>query len=51
MVTGRYKTSPPNEISASFTIGTRRLYDFLRRNPRFAFHPSDLINDPVQIAR
>jgi len=51
VITGKYKTIHPKKISASFTIGTKRLYDFLRRNPRFTFQPSDLINDPVMIAR
>ena len=51
VITGKYKTIHPKKISASFTIGTKRLYDFIRRNPRFTFHPSDLINDPVKIAQ
>ena len=51
VITGRYKTTHPGKVSASFAFGTKRLYDFLDRNPLFTFHPSDLINDPIQIAQ
>jgi len=51
VITGRHKTVHRNKVSASFSFGSRRLYDFLDRNPTFTFQPSDLINDPLQIAR
>lgn len=51
VINGKYKTIHPNKISASFTLGSRRLYDFINRNPAFTFQPSDLINDPMRIAR
>jgi acyl-CoA hydrolase/RimJ/RimL family protein N-acetyltransferase len=51
VVTGRYKTIHPGKVSASFAFGTRRLYDYLDRNPLFTFQPSDQINDPVLIAQ
>jgi acyl-CoA hydrolase/GNAT superfamily N-acetyltransferase len=50
-ITGRYKTIHPNKVSASFTFGSNRLYEFVDRNPVFTLHPSDFINDPVRIAR
>lgn len=50
-ITGKYKTIHPGKISSSFTFGTKRLYRLLDRNPLFTFHPSDLINDPINIAR
>ncbi|MDB4433234.1 GNAT family N-acetyltransferase [bacterium] len=50
-ITGKYKTIHPNKVSASFTFGSRRLYDFVDRNPIFTLHPSDFINDPVRIAQ
>ena len=50
-VTGRYKTIHPNKVSASFTFGSRHLYEFVDRNPIFTMHPSDFINDPVRIAQ
>lgn len=49
-VTGRYKTIHPNKVSASFTFGSKHLYEFVDRNPIFTLHPSDFINDPVRIA-
>jgi len=51
VVTGRHKTIHPNKVSASFSFGSQRLYDFLHRNPTFTFQTSDLINDPINIAR
>ena len=51
VINGRYKAVHPGKISASFTFGSRRLYDFLDRNPIFTFHPSDFINDPIRIAQ
>ncbi len=50
-LTGKYKTIHPHKVSSSFTFGSKRLYDFLDRNPAFTFHPSDYINDPIRIAR
>jgi len=50
-ITGRYKTIHPNKVSASFTFGSRHLYEFVDCNPVFTLHPSDYINDPVRIAR
>lgn len=35
----------------SFTMGTRRLYDFVDENPLVEYHPSDYANHPVNIAR
>jgi len=50
-ITGRYKVIHPNKVSASFTFGSKHLYDFVDRNPTFTFHPSDYINDPTRVAR
>lgn len=36
---------------ASFTNGSRRLYDFLDDNPGIEFHPVNYTNDPVIIGR
>ncbi|MEW6071326.1 MAG: GNAT family N-acetyltransferase [Planctomycetota bacterium] len=51
VITGKHKTTHPGKVSASFTFGTRKLYDFIDRNPMFTFHPSDYINDPVRISQ
>ncbi len=50
VVTGRYKTIHPGKITASFTFGSRRLYDYVDRNPLFTFQPSDYVNDPRRVA-
>lgn len=50
-ITGHRKTIEPRKVSASFTFGSQHIYDFVNRNPMFAFHPSDYINDPIRIAR
>ena len=41
VVTGR--------VAASWAMGTRRLYDLVDDDPRFAFHPIDYICDPAVI--
>jgi acyl-CoA hydrolase/GNAT superfamily N-acetyltransferase len=50
VVTGRYKTIHPGKVTASFTFGSRRLYDFIDRNPLFTFQTSDYVNDPRRVA-
>ncbi len=50
IVTGRYKTIHPGKVTSSFTFGSRRLYDYIDRNPLFTFQPSDYVNDPRRIA-
>jgi acyl-CoA hydrolase/RimJ/RimL family protein N-acetyltransferase len=37
-------------VVTSWAMGTRRLYDLVGRDPRFAFHPIDYICDPAVIA-
>jgi RimJ/RimL family protein N-acetyltransferase len=51
VITGRYKTIHPGKITSSFTFGTRRLYQYIDRNPLFTFQPSDYVNDPIHIAQ
>ena len=36
-------------VVASLAMGTRRLYDLIDQNPRFAFHPVDHVCDPATI--
>ncbi len=50
-LSGRFKTIHPGKVSSSFAFGSRRLYDYLDRNPLFTFHPSDYINDPIRISQ
>ena len=51
VLNGRRKSYFPGRIVSSFCFGTRTLYDFIHDNPRFAFLPTELTNDPYQIAR
>jgi GNAT superfamily N-acetyltransferase/acyl CoA:acetate/3-ketoacid CoA transferase beta subunit len=51
VITGRYKTIHPGKITSSFTFGSRRVYDYIDRNPLFTFQPSDYVNDPIHIAQ
>jgi 4-hydroxybutyrate CoA-transferase len=51
VVTGRKKTLHPDKVVATFTYGTRRLYDYIDDNPLFAFFPVDYVNDPCVISR
>jgi len=50
VVTGRRKTRHRDRIVASYCLGTRRLYDFVDDNPRFAFLPIDQVCDPQEVA-
>lgn len=45
-VTNRRKNHHPGKILATFALGSRKLYDFMHRNPALELHPSDFTNDP-----
>src|SRR6516162_8519075 len=47
LVTAGVITGP---VVASWAMGTRRLYDLVDDNPRFAFHPVEYVCDPAVIA-
>jgi acyl-CoA hydrolase len=51
VITGARKRLHPGQIVASFATGTRRLYDFVDRNPAVEMHPSHYTNDPWVIAQ
>ncbi len=44
-VTGARKTMDRGKITASFCMGTRRLYDYINDNPLFSFRPTEYVND------
>jgi acyl-CoA hydrolase/GNAT superfamily N-acetyltransferase len=50
-VTGARKTLDRGLVVASFCMGTRRLYDYIHENPRFAFRPTEYVNDPGVIGK
>jgi butyryl-CoA:acetate CoA-transferase len=49
-LTGRRKAVNPGKMVYTFAMGTRKLYDFLDRNPACASFPVDYVNDPAVIA-
>ncbi|MGD2126960.1 MAG: GNAT family N-acetyltransferase [Desulfobacteraceae bacterium] len=51
IITGEYKTLHPGKVVCSFCIGTRRLYDYVRDNPMFAFYPAEYVYSPMVIAQ
>ncbi|MBI3297234.1 MAG: GNAT family N-acetyltransferase [Elusimicrobia bacterium] len=51
VLNGRRKTLHPGKVVTSFCLGSRRLYEAVGRDPRFAFHPTDHTNDPFVIAQ
>lgn len=40
------KTLNPGKSIATFLMGTRKLYDFVDRNPDFELYPVDVVNNP-----
>ena len=51
VVTCRKKSRWQNRIVTSFAMGTKRLSEFVDRNPFVEFHPSELVNDPAEIKK
>lgn len=51
VITGKYKSLNRNKVTASFCMGTRRLYDYIDNNPSFSFHPTEYINDSFIISQ
>ena len=46
VVTNRKKNYLPGKMIATFALGSKKLYDFLHRNPGLEMHPVDFTNDP-----
>ncbi|MGM0578494.1 MAG: GNAT family N-acetyltransferase [Myxococcota bacterium] len=51
VVTNARKGIHPGKTITSFCMGTRALYDFVDDNPHVEFHPSEYVNNPVNIAK
>lgn len=49
-ITGRYKSVDHLKMAYTFAMGTKKLYNFLDRNPTCASYPVNYINDPRIIA-
>ena len=50
-VTNRKKTYMPGKIVATFALGSKKLYQFMNRNPGLEIHPVDFTNDPYLAAQ
>ena len=46
-VTCARKNFMPGKIVATFALGSRKLYDFMDRNPMLEMHPVEFTNDPA----
>jgi acyl-CoA hydrolase len=46
VLTGRKKTFLPGKVVHTFAFGSRKLYDWMDRNPMLAGYPVDFTNDP-----
>lgn len=46
VVTNRKKNYQPGKIVATFALGSKKLYQFMHRNPGLEIHPVDVTNDP-----
>lgn len=51
VINGSKKTLNPGELTCSFGIGTKKLYDFMNRNPFVKTYPISEIANEVQIAK
>lgn len=45
-VTNRRKNCHPGKMLATFALGSKKLYQFMHRNPQLEMHPADITNDP-----
>ena len=50
-VTNKKKTFMPGKMVATFALGSKKLYQFMERNPALEIHPVDFTNDPYLAAQ
>jgi len=51
VINGRRKGLNKGKVTASFCVGTRKLYDYIHENPIFDFRPSEYVNDQFVISQ
>ena len=51
VVTNRKKNYHPGKMFATFALGSKKLYEFMHRNPALEIHQVDFTNDPFLAAR
>ena len=50
-ITGREKTIWKDKIVATFAFGSKKLYDFINRNPMIEMQRGSVVNDPYIVGR
>lgn len=50
-ITNEKKGFLPGKTTAAFSLGTRKLYEYMDHNEKFCYMPFHIINDPVNIAK
>ncbi len=50
-ITNRKKNYLPGKMVATFALGSKKLYQFMERNPALEMHPADFTNDPYLAAQ
>lgn len=51
VITNRKKNYLPGKMLATFALGSKKLYQFMNRNPSLEMHPVDFTNDPFLAAQ
>ena len=51
VITGNEKSVHQGQVVASYCMGTKRLYQYIDQNPRFAFFPINYVCDPSVLAK
>lgn len=51
VVTNEHKSLHQDAAIASFVMGTRRVYEYIHRNPKIQLYPADYVSDPAIVAR
>ncbi len=51
VINNRRKTFHRGKTITTFCAGSKKLYDFVHRNPHIEFYPSEHVNNPANIAR
>ena len=46
VITGARKNFKPRKIIVGFSVGTKKIFEFVDNNPIFEFHPTAYTNDP-----
>lgn len=51
VITGEDKTLHKNKLVATFLMGSKKLYDFVHKNPNVKMFPANYVNNPIIISK